>query len=115
MYLAFQRTKVYLRLVLMAGLAAVVLLTLWMNRDHHATVWFFKEFKDINVLSLMASTASGTLIAWRIAVVASRVFGDLQELRKHEKELEQQRQQEQFAKKIAEHEEKLGTQEETQQ
>ncbi len=101
MNLAFQRVKVYFKLILLVGVAFLVLLTVWMNRNHQVTVWFFREFKDINVLALMASTASATILIWRILAFATRVFRDLRELKRQEK-------QEEIENKIAEHEKKLN-------
>ena len=82
MSLAFTKLKVYLRAVVVAVVVVAVGLVLFKNRHNAVSVWFFgltDPSKPTNVVWLLLSTASCTLIVSR---VASFGWGLLKEFRK---------------------------------
>jgi len=107
MNLAFKRIKVYLKLVVMVAVATLCVVLVVANRKNTVTIWFFKEFTDINVLWLMAATASSAILIWRIVNLAGGVFRDMKELRQHDELRVEKEKQAELARKLAQHEQKL--------
>ncbi len=84
MSLAFKRLKVYLRLLLVLAVTGALALVLLMNRSHRVEFWFFgvtDADKPVNVVWLMLTTASATLLTWRLFIFAGGLRRDMRELK----------------------------------
>ena len=70
----------------MVAVAIVVVLVLFKNRNHQATVWFFHKYENINVVWLLVVTAAGSAF-W----LTRGVFQVIKEVKKIRTEEETQR------------------------
>jgi hypothetical protein len=83
--LALKRLKVYVRGAIVAAVLGAIALVLLKNRNNRVAFWFFgltDESKQVNVVWLVLSTASSTLLVWRILWAARGWWRDWRELRK---------------------------------
>lgn len=89
MSLAFQQIKVYVRLAAVLFVAVAIAIVLFMNRRNEVSVWFFwltDESRKINVVWLLLTTASATLLCARVLWVGRTLYGDMKRLRASEQE-----------------------------
>ena len=84
MSLAFRKLRTYARLTLMAAVAVVVVLVLFKNRNHRATVWFFHKYEDINVVWLLVITAAGSVMAAWLTRGVFQVIKEVKRIRTEE-------------------------------
>ncbi len=66
MSVAIKKAKLYLKLVLIAVVVVMIVLVVCNNRDKDASVWFFKEYPQVNVLKLLLVTAVISIISFWI-------------------------------------------------
>ena len=102
-------------LTVMVAVALLCVILVWCNRGNVVTIWFFREYKDLNVLWLMASTASASIIVWRILSATTGVLKDMRELRRQDELRKHEEAQRELSRKLAEHEQRLGRTDESAQ
>ncbi|HEY3244590.1 MAG TPA: hypothetical protein VGM03_14715 [Phycisphaerae bacterium] len=84
MKLAFRKFKVYAKLVVIIAAALVTLLVVYNNHDQRASVWFFGEYQNINVLWLMACTAAAAILVYWILRITRGVLHDMRAAQQEE-------------------------------
>jgi uncharacterized integral membrane protein len=87
MSLAIKRIKVYLQLVLLVALIGAILLVVFKNRNNTAHIWFFgltHADRPINVLWLLAWTASATLLIAKVAWFMRGLLRNIREVKRME-------------------------------
>lgn len=87
MSLAIKRLKVYSQLVFLVALVGAISIVVFKNRHNTAQIWFFgltDGDKQINVLWLLAWTASATLLIAKIIWFMRGVLQDIREVKKME-------------------------------
>jgi hypothetical protein len=77
MTLAFRKFKVYAKLVVIVAAALALLLVVYKNHDKRASVWFFRDYPDINVLWLIACTAVASIVAYWVLRTTRGVIRDI--------------------------------------
>jgi type VI protein secretion system component VasK len=85
MSLAFKRLKVYVRSVLIAVVAILIVTVLFKNRGHEVSFWFFgltDETERVNVVWLMVWTAIVALISWWVLTLGWSLWRDMRELKR---------------------------------
>ena len=107
MSLAFKKLRVYARLILMGAVGLVVVLVLFKNRNNLATVWFFHEYKDINVVWLLLITGIGSVVAAWLTRGVFRVMKEVRQIRQEEDSARLVREQEQRARDLVEQEKRI--------
>lgn len=93
MSLAFQQFKVYVRLGAVVAVTIAVATVLIMNRHNEVSVWFFwltDESRKINVVWLMLTTGSATLLCARVLWVGRTLYGDMRRMKRAEDERKKQ-------------------------
>ncbi|MBN1488992.1 MAG: hypothetical protein JXA69_03665 [Phycisphaerae bacterium] len=107
MRLALRPIKVYGRLGLIWAIAILVLLIVLFNRNNVADVWFFRTYREVNVLYLMLLTAVAAIaVFWAV----TRIRGVLREaraLREERQAAEQLAEREKLAGELVEREKRL--------
>ena len=91
MSVAIRKTKLYVKLVLVAVVVLMVLVVLIKNQGRHADVWFFTEYKEVSVLKLLLVTAVVSIISFWIMSTIFKLWRDWRELA--EEAVRQQREQ----------------------
>ncbi len=107
MSVEIKKTKLYFKLLLIALVVIMVVLVLFMNRKQHASVWFFGEYKDVNVLKLMLMTAVASIISFWILTTGFKLAREWREVSKQIAQREREKQLEQKAKALDEREQRI--------
>lgn len=110
MSLALKQVKVYVRTAALAAVVIAVALVLFRNRHNTVAVWFFgltDETKPVNVVWLLLSTASCTLVVTRVLSFGWGVLRELREVRRLEKEKQTEVQSKQRAADLEQREKRL--------
>ena len=84
MSLAFKRLKVYVRSVLVAVVAILIVAVLFKNRGNEVSFWFFgltDEAEKLNVVWLLVWTAVVALIARWVLSLGWTLWRDMRELK----------------------------------
>ena len=85
MSLAFERLKVYVRSVLIAVVAILIVTVLFKNRGNEVSFWFFgltDEAEKLNVVWLMVWTAVVALIVRWVLSFGWALWRDMRELKR---------------------------------
>ena len=108
MNVAFKKTKLYVKLVLIIFVVITSAVVLLNNRANQATVWFFKEYKNVNVLKLMLVTAVASIISFWILSTAFKLWKDWREVSLQVAHQQKEKQLEQRAEALNEQERRIG-------
>jgi len=87
MSLATKRVKVYSQLVFLVALVGAISIVVFKNRHNEAQIWFFgftDGDKRINVLWLLAWTASATLLIAKLIWFMRGLLRDMRDVKKME-------------------------------
>jgi hypothetical protein len=87
MSLAIKRLKVYSQLVFLVALVGAISIVVFQNRHNTAQIWFFgltDGDKRINVLWLLAWTASATLLIAKLVWFMRGLLRDIRDVKKME-------------------------------
>ena len=87
MSLATKRVKVYSQLVFLVALVGAISIVVFKNRHNEAQIWFFgftDGDKQINVLWLLAWTASATLLIAKLIWFMRGLLRDMRDVKKME-------------------------------
>ncbi len=85
MKLAYEQTKVYVRVILVLVVVVGGGLVLFFNRSHSVQVWFFGLTDDaspVNVVWLMLCTSAATLVTWWVLKLGWGLWRDLIKVRR---------------------------------
>ena len=104
MSVANRKTRLYVKLVLIALVVVMVVAVLFKNRNHHTAVWFFKEYQDVNVLKLLLVTAVLSIFSFWILSMVFKLSREWRELAKQTAHEEQVRQLDDKAQALAKQE-----------
>ena len=107
MSIAIKKAKLYFKLVLIVAVVMTAGLILLKNNKHQATVWFFKEYTDVNVLSLMLMTAVASIISFWVLSKIFKVWSEWREISRLEAEQEKQGQLEERIKALDDRERRI--------
>jgi hypothetical protein len=110
MILALRQAKVYLRAAALAAVLVAVAAVLFQNRNNAVGVWFFgltDETKPVNVVWLLLSTASCTLVVARVLSFGWGVVRELREVTRLETEKKSAAERKRRATELDERERKL--------
>ena len=107
MPLAFRKLRVYARLTLMGAVGLLVVLVLFKNRNNQATVWFFHDYEDINVVWLLVITGVGSVIAAWLTRGVLQVAKEVRRIRREEDSARLVQEQEQRARNLVDQEKRI--------
>ncbi len=82
MNVAIKKTKLYVKLVLIAVVVVMAVVVLAMNYSRKADVWFFKSHQDVNVLKLLLVTAIVSIISFWILTTGFKLIREWREVSK---------------------------------
>ncbi len=82
MNVAIKKTKLYVKLVLIALVVIMAVVVLVMNYSRKADVWFFKGYEDVNVLKLLLVTAVISIISFWILTTGFKLAKQWREVSK---------------------------------
>jgi uncharacterized protein HemX len=91
----------------MGAVGLVVVLVLLKNRNNPATVWFFHEYKDINVVWLLVITAIGSVVAAWLTRGVFQVMKEVKRIRQEEDSARLVQEQQQRARDLVEQEKRI--------
>ncbi len=92
MNVAIKKTKLYVKLVLIAVVVVMIGLVLFKNRGNEANVWFFKEYEKVDVLKLLLYTAIISIISFWILTTGFKLTKEWREVSKqaeHQEKIKQ--------------------------
>ena len=107
MSVAIRKTRLYVKLVLIALVVIMVVLVLIENYGRKADVWFFGEYQDVNVLKLLLVTAVVSIFSFWILSMVFKLTREWRELAKQTAHEEQVRQLDQKAQALAKQEQRI--------
>lgn len=79
---AFRQFKLYCKLVAVGAVVVLILVTLIYNRDNEADVWFFKTYKEVNVINLMLATALGAIVGFWVLSHSFKIYREWRQVGK---------------------------------
>ena len=82
MNVAIKKTKLYVKLVLIALVLIMAVVVLVMNYSRQADVWFFKAYEEVNVLKLLLVTAVISIISFWILTTGFKLTREWREVSK---------------------------------
>ena len=91
----------------MGAVGLVAVLVLLKNRNNLATVWFFHEYKDINVVWLLLITGIVSVVAAWLTRGVFQVMKQVKRIRQEEDSALLVREQEQRARDLVEQEKRI--------
>jgi len=92
MNVAIKKARLYVKLVLIAVVVVMVVSVVCNNRGNHADVWFFKEYKEVDVLKLLLYTAIISIISFWILTTGFKLTRQWREVSKqvaHQEKIKQ--------------------------
>ena len=92
MNVAIKKTKLYVKLVLIALVVIMAVVVLVMNYSRKADVWFFKGHENVNVLKLLLVTAIISIISFWILTTGFKLVRQWREVSKqvaHQEKIKQ--------------------------
>ena len=92
MNIAFKKAKLYVKLVLIVVVVVMIVSVVCNNRDKDASVWFFKEYPQVNVLKLLLVTAIISIISFWILTTGFKLARQWREVSKqvaHQEKMKQ--------------------------
>lgn len=108
MSLALKSLKVYLKLFAILAAAVVILLTVVMNQENKATIWFlWRSYEQVNVLWLILITAVSSVVSWWAFLKLFGILREFREVRKARRTQFQTEEQQRLARELAEREKRL--------
>ena len=107
MSVAIRKTRLYVKLVLIALVVVMVVAVLFKNRNYHAAVWFFREYQDVNLLKLLLVTAVLSIFSFWILSMVFKLNREWRELARQTAHEEQVRQLDEKAKALAKQEQRI--------
>ena len=107
MSLVFKQIKVYTKLSLIVALVAVILLIVRKNAPHNVDVWFFRSYKQINVLWLILFTSVGSIVSWWVLSTTWSLWKDMRDLKHAADAKGAEEEQKRLAEKLADTEKRI--------
>jgi hypothetical protein len=107
MNLALRRIKVYCKLALVGAILIAILLVVLLNRNNNADVWFFKDYKGINVLYLILVTAIVSIALFWVTTRIRGIVREAREVQKARQAAEQSAQHQKLAEELADREKRI--------
>lgn len=107
MALAFKRIKVYVRLIVLVAVALAIGWLWYNNSNRTVTVWFGREYQDVNVLWLAFCVGLGSIVVYWLMGTLVSLRRDMRELGQAAKLIKREAEQQALAKKLTEQEQRI--------